>query len=637
MALVNRADYQLRQTNKEPEWSGICNNVFDQYLDQHDDIFAFDADQQRGRSSSSDSCNLFDFSGSSEQSHQTDATSPIPSWEATVAVQDGGIEKQHPKPKEPLDFWQKKLKALEQNAAECELRQQKLRTTKSHPDFLSLGGHPSPPVLPCSPTDQSSSAQRRVSRSLAANGKKRNITGSAARSVSRGRPSGVSKAAVAGSTNPYATVRKCSASPAKMMNPSRYRAGFQDVWQEKLHLSPEKFRIRVPTTNNNPTGLAGLPFSPPASGRSAPDEHFAAFGSPATQQQQQGYDAFSAYDEQMSPLATTFQQAHIHTPVASPAIAQNAAAHARNGYFIDPIASSGLPYPATATTQQQQKIPLNDTAPLFPERTSSLAPHRIQDFDFGFDTSLEPDPFSPVSSFGGPIDSNYITTQSPSTTHFTDPFGGIDTSILPTTEPVDFGGPAAAGLGISCNPSHLLTTHPFISPDTTTIHPSSTIAANHHSRGQSMPAAHTYPFNHPALAGLPRTPRRGRTHNRHDSRARSPSPSPPPPTTEPRPLKHHSRSSHHPTNHHRRAKSAHNTPSDPNKPRGGGGGGFVNFTPHDSSKILSGVAPSGSSKTKARREKEAADKRRRLSSAAVKAVRDAGGDLSLLREGGLVL
>jgi hypothetical protein len=39
---------------------------------------------------------------------------------------------------------------------------------------------------------------------------------------------------------------------------------------------------------------------------------------------------------------------------------------------------------------------------------------------------------------------------------------------------------------------------------------------------------------------------------------------------------------------------------------------FVNFTPNDSKKILTGVAPSGSSKTKARREQEAREKRRKL-------------------------
>lgn len=66
---------------------------------------------------------------------------------------------------------------------------------------------------------------------------------------------------------------------------------------------------------------------------------------------------------------------------------------------------------------------------------------------------------------------------------------------------------------------------------------------------------------------------------------------------------------------------------------------FVNFTPSDSMKILTGVAPSGSSKTKARREKEAADRRRRLSLAAVRAVKAAGGSIEglLLEEDGGLL
>lgn len=57
---------------------------------------------------------------------------------------------------------------------------------------------------------------------------------------------------------------------------------------------------------------------------------------------------------------------------------------------------------------------------------------------------------------------------------------------------------------------------------------------------------------------------------------------------------------------------------------------FVNFTPNDSQKILTGVAPSGSSKTKARREQEARDRRRRISEAALNAVRKAGGDVEAL-------
>ncbi|KAH6697566.1 hypothetical protein F5X68DRAFT_239019 [Plectosphaerella plurivora] len=67
---------------------------------------------------------------------------------------------------------------------------------------------------------------------------------------------------------------------------------------------------------------------------------------------------------------------------------------------------------------------------------------------------------------------------------------------------------------------------------------------------------------------------------------------------------------------------------------GGGGGGFVNFTPSDKNVLMTGVAPSGSSKTKARREKEAQEKRRRMSEAAIKAVRDAGGDIDKLMEEG---
>jgi hypothetical protein len=92
--------------------------------------------------------------------------------------------------------------------------------------------------------------------------------------------------------------------------------------------------------------------------------------------------------------------------------------------------------------------------------------------------------------------------------------------------------------------------------------------------------------------------------------------------------------SHH---HHTSSTTtkAPRTPRTPKTPTGPGAGfgaiDFVNFTPKDSAKLLSDVAPSGSSKTRARREQEARDKRRRLSEAAVRAVRRvakaAGGDV----------
>jgi hypothetical protein len=50
---------------------------------------------------------------------------------------------------------------------------------------------------------------------------------------------------------------------------------------------------------------------------------------------------------------------------------------------------------------------------------------------------------------------------------------------------------------------------------------------------------------------------------------------------------------------------------------------------------LTGVAPSGSSKTKARREKEAAEKRRRIGEVVKKAVLKVGGDLRTLEKEGL--
>jgi hypothetical protein len=111
---------------------------------------------------------------------------------------------------------------------------------------------------------------------------------------------------------------------------------------------------------------------------------------------------------------------------------------------------------------------------------------------------------------------------------------------------------------------------------------------------------------------------------------RTPSASPPPPAKQ---------SAHRRTksSHHTRHKSGVVPPSNSMGSRHAPVG-FVNFTPDDSRKILTGVAPSGSSKTKARREKEAADKRRKLSEAAKRAILEAGGDLRTLeREGLLVL
>lgn len=595
-SLQQQASLPIRSPNRDSDWSSFCNNVFEEYLDD-DDLFGIGAHNSRRLSSSDDSGkNLFDFSGSSEQSNQTDGTSPIPAWEH-AGLYNPVLEAQQPQAKESVGFWQRTLMALEQNAAETE-QKQVLRPTKSHPDFLSLGGHPSPPAIPDSPTDQSLSVQRRrVSRPPAANGKKTSAT-SATRSVSRGRPTGVSKTpSAAASVSSYATVRKTSASPHKMMTPSRYRAGFKDVWADKLQHSGNtaRYQLHVPSHTNS---RSTFPESPPSSARVTQDD-FAAFGSPMASAQYA-----PLHDAELSPLTTSFQQqARIFTPGASP--------------FFEP--QDDVSYfdavPAVPTVPMNfygsQVLPLNDTNPAFPDRTSSLVANRIGSFDFGFGSTSNDDSWSTNQLLD-------TTAQPYANTVYPDPFVGLDETILPTTEHHH---PLSAGLGISCNPAALITPSytnmadiaPLPTPDYRQI----ATAPMYLSRAPQNP---------------PSTP-----HRR--SRFRSRSPSPGPPLTEPRgggrrnntrgPSTSRSRCS----SRHRRAKSTSNTPR---QAAATDRSGFVNYTPHDSGKILNGVAPSGSSKTKARREKEAADKRRRLSQAAVKAVVEAGGDLDGLERAGLL-
>lgn len=575
MATIGRRNvHQMRPSNKEPEWSSICNNVLDQYLDD-DDIFGFGS-EQRGRSSSDNSVNLFDFSGSSEQSsNQTSGTSPIPSWEPASRP---APEAKQPKAKVPLDFWHKKLRALEQHAAASEQdRSHKLRSTKSHPDFLSLGGFPSPPAIPGSPNDQSFPAQRQKSRN-AANGRKassnqRSVTGS--RSVSRGRPTGVSKPPAAGiaGTTP-ATVRKPSASPSKMMTPSRYRAGFKNVWADRIESSPKKYELRLPSST--------FPDSPPPSGNSIHDS-FAAFGSPAT------YSVVPGCDAQVSPLARSFQQTRIHTPLDSPLLSPGS--HVGAEYFEPP---------PTTNPYATQTLPLNDTAPLYPERTDSLAAvNKIQTFDFGFSNSPDNnDPWANTSSYAESSSALYATDNA-FRNH--DPFGTtLDHNTTSASSSLDLG---------LCDPNQL-----------------------NYQANSTLPPAATYqnynelasPYYVPSLPnGLPNTAYRQRTT----------SGSPPPiPQTDTRSRR--GSASRQTSRHHRRTKSTNSTTRQ--QPSNADKGGFVNFTPQDHNKILSGVAPSGSSKTKARREKEALDKRRRLSQAAYAAVMAAGGSMEQLTKAGLV-
>ncbi|SPQ22147.1 d7d2fc69-5b53-4a0c-9016-282b2d4a2fba [Thermothielavioides terrestris] len=67
-------------------------------------------------------------------------------------------------------------------------------------------------------------------------------------------------------------------------------------------------------------------------------------------------------------------------------------------------------------------------------------------------------------------------------------------------------------------------------------------------------------------------------------------------------------------------------------PAGASADGFVNYTPEDSALLMTGVAPSGSSKTKARREREAAERQREFRDRLARMVAAAGGDVSKLEK-----
>ncbi|QSZ33040.1 hypothetical protein DSL72_002625 [Monilinia vaccinii-corymbosi] len=138
---------------------------------------------------------------------------------------------------------------------------------------------------------------------------------------------------------------------------------------------------------------------------------------------------------------------------------------------------------------------------------------------------------------------------------------------------------------------------------------------SHHPHDPSSSSSSSSRKPHHAMNARPRRPRTG------SSGSESPSP--------------HAATGVH-VRKQRRAKSRNASPKTPTAASGRGGMiDFVNYTPDDSRKILTGVAPSGSSKTKARREKEAMENRRKLSQAALNAIRAAGGDVGSLVEEGL--
>ncbi|KAF2155834.1 hypothetical protein K461DRAFT_303298 [Myriangium duriaei CBS 260.36] len=158
---------------------------------------------------------------------------------------------------------------------------------------------------------------------------------------------------------------------------------------------------------------------------------------------------------------------------------------------------------------------------------------------------------------------------------------------------------------------------PCISPKTTQYPLLTTNFSHHyttHSNKPQTPLPRTRPRRSasttpPPVPAIPPTPTQARSTSR---------------------LRHHRRTRSGPaptgcSNTSRSSRSRSRNGSPQKQP----GGAFVNFTPDDAPKLLAGVAPSGSSKTKAKRDREVIDAKRRFN-AALRAVKE--GNLEALKE-----
>jgi hypothetical protein len=389
---------------------------------------------------------------------------------------------------------------------------------------------------------------------------------------------------------------------AKMMQPSFYRSPIPDVWTRKMETTADAYSMRVPAH-----GIT----SPPPSTKLTQHENSSGFFGQHSQ----------PYAEDQSPLASpttnhngmNFVNYQI-TPQASPAIGISNNNTNNNDPFNDNMGLTFSSSVSSAALSALQTPPSSLRIPMTTWCPADTSPA----MDFGFSASPE---FSTTKTAGwwdnadavAAVGPTYRESNQRSTSQYSN---GSMEGLGISCDSASFGDFGVASLGIS-NGENVNVGHA------------------HHSAPASFDMGHqqqytTYPQHHPQQHIVPIG---------HRPQSRTPSPNPQPQFHRRRPssqtLRH--QASHQNLNNASRRKSSVAAPRQVSAPNVG----FVNFTPHDSRKILTGVAPSGSSKTKARREKEAAEKRRKLSQAAMKAVMEAGGDVDSLRrlerEGLLVL
>ncbi|KAF2862933.1 hypothetical protein K470DRAFT_268503 [Piedraia hortae CBS 480.64] len=366
-----------------------------------------------------------------------------------------------------------------------------------------------------------------------------------------------------------------------LTRPTRSRSGFQEAWAARSQCGPKLFIEPSQMFNTYPD-------SPPKSTtlfQEHEDEDFAAFGAA------QNFLGPNAVDEQMGPLIGSLKL------------------------------KSRLPSPATDGLERSYPPSIPLSMPGEAELLYNCTTEAMQNFDFGFTSS-------PVAGEGNFLTMNPNLAVPPSMEESYVPI--YPYQIPPVHRERDFIMPEILHQPLhgemppqTCAPGMVYPSNSVGSSVPLAASPSS--VAEHGSwTAPSTPHRSTF-TNTTTGAVTPVHEQRGRnpviTPSAARTRARRPSSA-----FSPKPNGHNTRTRGGAGSKHHRAKSMSTFPS-PDK------NGFVNLTANDSTKILSGVAPSGSSKTKARREKELAEKQRRLSLAALKAVQKAGGDVGSLHLG----
>lgn len=623
----------FRARNKEPLHLDPCpplfddhrTSLFDEYLDS--DLFE-PSDTAVGTAHSDDSSNLSDFATSSGASDAADLPADARHHHAAAPARQGSLASLEQKLHIPH------INAHPQGDGADRL---------VHVDHLSLDDFScavpvSSPIVgvelspPPSPTPELSISKKRIALPI------RSITG--AKSPIR------------------KLQRMCSQSPTKMMSPRHQRVGtYHGAWARKLEAASEKFNSTA--TVSPMAGGQATPMSPP------------------------NYATTTAHRQ--SPRARTF--------VPSDFRGFDAAPLATPGSLEEPISptSHAMHNPYLAQSQQALLTPL--TSPTFPlgspmAGTPQQMQHHHQSMSFSPaqlhgnheanaallhtpppSQKLPSTPWNPEHPDF--LDYSYSATSTPLTDHRAEAWWNAASAMHSTHQLSNCSAnPTLIGLGLEGLAASDLDAHTGSNVLGQCDMSGLALDSLLHSSAPGLPdvAASTFtsPFLYdPVPALMPTTPITP-SHTYHRSRNSSASPTPVTPSSA-RHMRGASRSHRRSqSQHHRRRPSVRDidlsSAGGASTAQGAGGAGaakggsgsgsgantkeardrsaanvgFVNFTPDDSRKILTGVAPSGSSKTKARREKEAQEKRRKLSEAARRAVVEAGGDVERLEREGLL-